>query len=149
MSFTLINLEGGDVIEFAHFPPAIETEDEANWNEQDVPSRAKPLVYANRNPQQVIIDDLLLDRTDNHQSIVPLIKQLRNLILEIDGAPPALMICAGNWKQRVVLQHVQVRMEMFAPASGSPTRARVSLTFREIQPREAVTVNVVESEGAQ
>jgi hypothetical protein len=140
---TLISLTGGEVIEFTRFPPQIETEDEANWEEQDVQSRTKPLIYANRNPQNITIDDLLLDKSETHDSVLGEIEQLRNLMKEHDGAPSPVQMIVGAWWRRVVLQSMRVRMEMFTP-EGRCIRARVSLTFKEHQAREEVTVNVTE-----
>ena len=140
---TLISLTTNSVIEFARFPPQVETEDEANWEEQDVPSRMKPLVYANRNAGTITIDDLLLDKSDTNQSVSSEINQLRGLMEEKDGAPPPLQIICGTWWRRVALQSLRVRMERFTSA-GVCIRARVSMVFKQLQAREDVTVTVTE-----
>lgn len=143
-TLTLLNLIGSEAIEFATFPTQIQTEDGTNWDEIDVASHTKPLVYANRNPQQVTIDDLLLDGKLSNQSVESQIEQLRDLMKEGDnGMPPPLQVLTEGWSQRVVLKDMRVTREFFKE-SGAVTRARVSLTLLELQSRERVTVNVVE-----
>lgn len=127
---------GPSYIRFQIFPTEIASEDGANWEQQDTMGGVKPLMYANRNPQQITIDELWLDRTETNESVTPDIEDLRSLMREaIYGArthPPLLLFACGDWKQKCVLQSLSVKRQFFSK-DGIPLRAQVSLTLLEVQ----------------
>ena len=132
--FLLVNLAGGASVLFKYFPAHIQTVDKANWEAQDITIGAKPLFYGNREPRRVMIEELMLDSTDDQQSVKPDLDALYALQIETrNGTPPALLAIWGDQRKRCVLSEVNVNQTWF-DADGSPQRAKVSLTLVELQP---------------
>lgn len=131
-SLRLINLVSSGQVVFRYFPVQIDSEDRANWEAQDVLTGTKPLLYSNNEPQRIRVDELWLDKTDLKQSITPEIEQLRRMMKPVQGASPPLLLLFGDFAQRVVLEEMKVERQRFT-REGVPTRARVSLTFMQIQ----------------
>ena len=131
---TIINLTGGGTFVFKRFPAEIGTEDSANWETVEVSGGTKPSFFANNEPQEISIDDVMIDNTDTNQSIEPEIEQLRDLMKPSGsaGAPPALQIMTAGFKQRVVLKSLSATRNFFTPA-GVAIRASLRLQFTEIQ----------------
>jgi hypothetical protein len=140
----LINLETGDAWVFQFFPERITSSDRANWEPQDVTLGTKPLMYGNRDPRRITMNNVLLDSTDTGESLTKEIEELRELMSETDqGVPPILRLICGDSQQRVVLEELGVETEMSDP-NGLPLRARLSLSFLEHKLTERVTSRVVE-----
>jgi hypothetical protein len=133
-NFVLTNLEGEGSIIFERFPGNIGTEARANWQGQDTNVGMKPLFYANREPRQIKIEDLLLDKTDINASITPDIEALFKLMDEIPnkGRPPVLLATWGDRKERCILESASIN-EVFCMGDGTPMRARVTLTLVQFQ----------------
>ena len=133
-NLVLANLEGDDTIVFQYFPSSIDSEARANWQSQDVSVGMKPLFYENREPRQVKIDDLWLDKTGINDSITPDIKALYALmeVLQKKGRPPVLLLAWGDQQQRCVLESVSIS-DVYAMGDGTPMRARVSITLIEFK----------------
>lgn len=131
---TIINLTGGGTFVFKRFPAEIGTEDAANWETIDVSGGTKPLFFGNNEPQEVTIEDVMIDNTDTNQSIEPELEQLRALMQPSgnSGTPPALQIMTAGFKQRVVLKGLRIARNFFTPA-GVAIRAQLGLTFTEVQ----------------
>lgn len=140
----LVNLDDGESYVFQFFPNKVSTNDQSNWQAQDVTTGVKPLQYGNREPQRIEIPDVLLDGSDTGESVEPDIKELRSLLLEKDGGvPPALLYICGRDQRRVVLVELRVERELFNQ-QGEPVRARASLTLQEHLRIERVTVTTTE-----
>ncbi len=144
MGLALINLESGDAWVFQFFPERHSSDDRANWYPQDVSRGTKPLMYANREPQRIIMNNVLLDATDTGQSLTEEIEELRSLLSETDhGTPPTLRLICGDWQRRVVLEDLGVETEM-SDRDGKPLRVRLNMTFVEHTLIERVTSRTVE-----
>lgn len=131
----LFNLDdplGGGDFEFRRFPREISTDDQTNWEEQDVAGSVKPLLYANVEPQKIEIQEVWLDSATN-ESVLPDIERLRALMRPgRNGAPPRLQLVCGDWSAVVVLRSLKAERTRFTSANVQ-TRARLSLTFCEVQ----------------
>lgn len=144
--FTLVNVYKHESWEFSYFPTEIETASEANWEPQSTTIGVKPLFFSNREPISLTVNDLLLDGSLSGTSITPQIKRLRALQEETaKGTPATLIALWGDRQETVVLKTLTIREDFFAP-EGFPLRARVSLTFLQVQ--EQVNVNIVEDDDA-
>ncbi|HXG23677.1 MAG TPA: hypothetical protein VNJ09_03910 [Chthonomonadales bacterium] len=132
--FIIINLCGGGVFRFQYFPTApIRLARRANWEEQETTIGTKPLFYMNRDPRQPEIEEVWLDKSDTNESVTPEIEALLALQDETcEGTPPPLLALWGDRQERVILEEVQVE-EMYHAPGGWPIRAKLSLTFKEIQ----------------
>lgn len=132
--FVIINLCGGGVFAFDFFPVApIELSRRANWEEQNTTTGTKPLFYLNRDPRRLDVPDVWLDKTDTNESIKPEMDRLLALQDETcDGTPPPLLVAWGDRQERAILEEVHFEEQFHAPA-GYPIRARVRLSFKEIQ----------------
>lgn len=130
----IFNLEGAGDFSFRRFPAGIETSVRVNWQAQDVTIGTKPLFFANREPKQLRFADLLLDSTEEGESITPDIDALTLLTQEVDGLgrPPVLLAQWGDRQERCVLTDLDV-FEQFFLGDGTPIRARVSLTLLQFQ----------------
>ncbi len=136
----IINLLTGAKIILPIFPNEIETQDSANWEEIDVTSGLKPLLYANRQPQELSFD-AVIDNTKQGNSVEPEIQKLRECLMssaELNGvvgnnnAPPPLQIMTAGFQQRVVLKDLTVNRNFFTTA-GVAIRANISLSFWELR----------------
>jgi hypothetical protein len=134
--FVIVNLCGGGVFTFDYFPTApIEVSRRANWEDQDTTIGTKPLFYFNRDPRRPEVREVWLDKTDTNESITPQIEALLALQDEVcEGTPPPLLVLWGDRQERVILENIRVE-EMFHASGGWPIRARVSLSFKEVQER--------------
>lgn len=144
----IMNLTGRGTYAFRYFATAIDTSRRANWNPQDVTIGTKPLFYANRDPRRLEIGEVWIDNTDTGDSITPELDQLFALQDETDaGTPPVLLVQWGDRQERVVLEEINVS-ETFFHSDGTPLRARLSLTFIEIQDerRAETSVNVIDDD---
>jgi hypothetical protein len=132
--FVIINLCGGGVFSFDFFPVApIDHSRRANWEEQDTTTGTKPLFYFNRDPKRLEVPEVYLDKTDTEESIKPEMDQLYALQNEsCEGTPPPLLVVWGDQQMRMILEEVRFE-EIFHARPGYPMRARVSLSFKEIQ----------------
>lgn len=132
--FVVINLCGGGTFVFDFFPTApITLGRRANWPEQDTTIGTKPLFYSNRDPRKLDVQEVWLDKTFTNESITPQIEALMALQNEIcEGTPPPVLVLWGDRQERAVLEDIRVE-EMFHHQSGYPMRARVTLSFKEIQ----------------
>lgn len=140
-SFGLTNLEGPGGFIFIRFPTAIGTSARANWQVQEVTVGTKPLYFANREPKQIRVDDLLLDNTATGDSVTPDIEALFRLLEELEGKgrPPALLARWGDREERCVLADLNVSEEFFN-FDGTPIRARISVTLLQFQEDDAPIV---------
>jgi hypothetical protein len=138
-TFALTNLEGAGGFTFIHFPSGIETSARANWQPQEVTIGTKPLFYANREPRQIRVDDLLLDNTMTGDSVTPDIQALFRLMEELEnkGRPPALLARWGDREERCVLTELNVS-EQFFLLDGTPIRARISITLLQFQDEPSI-----------
>jgi hypothetical protein len=142
----LVNLDTGQAWAFQFFPKSLGIEDRANWEAADVTMGTRPLMYANREPQRISIDEVWLDSSDAGVSLTEEIEGLRSLMKETNQrTPPALRLICGDWQQRVVLEEMKVEEQLF-DRSGNPLRARISLSFIEHVQIERVTVRTIEPE---
>lgn len=140
----LVNLEDSESYVFQFFPNKVSTDDQTNWQPQDVMAGVKPLQYANREPQRIEMPDVLLDGSDTGESVEPDIKTLRSLMAEKAGdVPPTLLYICGRDQRRVVLVGLRIDRELFSQ-QGEPLRARASLTLLEQHRVERVTVTATE-----
>jgi hypothetical protein len=132
--FVVIPLGGPGVFVFDWFPTApISLGRRANWPEQDVTTGTKPLFYMNKDPRNLNVQEVWLDRSDSNESITPQIEHLLAIQDEIeDGTPPPCLVLWGDRQERCVLEEVHVEEE-FHEQGGSPIRAKVTLTFKELQ----------------
>jgi phage protein U len=140
--FTITNLFSNGHFIFKYFPREISTEDAVNWEAQNTTVGTKPLSYANREPQRIVIDELWLDQSDTNSPITTILEELRSL-LEVDtlkGSPPLLIINGGgiNNEGAVVLEKLTIKQTFFTP-EGKPLRASVGLTFLEVADRKSST----------
>ena len=133
-TFGLTNLEGPGGFLFTRFPTVIGTNARANWQVQEVTIGTKPLFYANREPRQIRVDDLLLDNTATGDSVTPDIDALFRLMEELEdkGRPPALLARWGDREERCVLTELTVSEEFFN-LDGTPIRARIGITLLQFQ----------------
>jgi phage protein U len=93
----------------------------------------KPLLYGNREPKRISVDELLLNGTEKNRSIRREITGLLALQEETErGTPPILGVVYGDYQQRVVLEEVDITEKQFL-RSGEPVVALVSLTLIEVQ----------------
>ncbi len=145
--FTLTYLTGDFSIAFRFFPPAMSTEGHANWEPVDVTTGAKPLMYFNREPLRLTVNDLWLDNMETGDSLAVDIANLLALLEETnEGTPPLLLAAWGDRSLRCVLADVDIEEQFFAP-TGEPLRAHVRLTLLEVQDEtERVDVNVIDDE---
>lgn len=132
--FIVINLCGAGAFVFDFFPTApITLGRRANWPEQETTIGTKPLFYANRDPRKLDVAEVWLDKTDTNESITPQIEQLMALQDETcQGIPPPVLVLWGDRQERSVLEDIRVE-ETFHHQSGYPMRARVTLSFKELQ----------------
>ena len=130
---TILNLRDGGSIDL-RFPEKIRNDDAINYEEQDVAGGVKPLDYANRNPQEIVLDNLVLDNTLTNKSVEPELQKLRKLC-ETDpkhGDPPPLQLVTAGWDARVRLTNLSVERERHT-SSGECLRARLQITFKELR----------------
>lgn len=140
--FQLIDLTSNIAFTFQYFPETVKITDRANWDSQNMTVGKKPLFYGNREPQQISVDDLYLDKTETDLSLKADLDDLRTLMDEVEGkgVPPALLALWGDQKLRCVLQDLSVDQIMFNDR-GECTRARISIQLLELQLEgQAVTV---------
>lgn len=132
---------------FQYFPAQMGIDDRANWEPQNVSIGKKPLLYSNREPQRITINDLLLD-SETNESLTKEIEALRSLMNETDrGTPPPLLFICGDWQERVVLEELRVETKLF-DREANLLRAQISLTLVEVQRvRERVTSRITEIES--
>jgi phage protein U len=132
-TFILIPLTGSrDILEF-RFPAGIETEENANWREQDTVGGVQPLFFVNVAPSSLSIQGLLLDGTETNTSITPDIQLLKDLLRQTrEGAPSVLAAAWGDEQFRGVLVGLNIK-RLFCDNDGNPLRAEVDLRLREIQ----------------
>lgn len=132
--FIIINLCGGGVFRFEYFPTApISLERRANWEEQDTTTGTKPLFYRNRDPRRPEVGEVYLDKSWTNESITPQMEELLALQDEsCEGTPPPLLIVWGDRQERVVLEDIRFE-EILHLGDGTPTRARVHFSFKELQ----------------
>lgn len=132
--FVIVSLCGPGVFVFDFFPVApIEVNRRANWPEQETTTGTRPLFYSNRDPRRLEVGEVWLDKTDTNESITPQIEALLALQDEVcEGTPPPLLALWGDRRERVVLEDARIE-EMFHRPDGSPIRARVSLSLKEVQ----------------
>lgn len=134
--FVVINLCAGGVFRFQWFPspePGIEHSRRANWEEQNTTIGTKPLFYFNRDPKRLEVPEVWLDKTDSNQSVKPEMDALYALQDEVcEGTPPPLLVAWGDQQFRMILEEVRFE-ETFHHESGFPMRARVRLSFKEVQ----------------
>lgn len=145
--FILIDSAGRGNITFQYFPTSIQTTGRANWEPQDTLGGTKPILYANREPRSITIDDLWLDKTDSGESIEPEIEELMSLLVEEPGTgtPPPLLALWGDRLAHVVLEDVRVE-ETFFNFEGNPIRAHIGITLLEIRGlEESITVKFVDN----
>lgn len=136
--FVVVNLCAQGRFTFDYFPTApITLERRANWPEQDTTIGTKPLFYENRDPRRLTVQEVYLDRSDTGESITPQIEELMALQDEIcEGTPPPVLVLWGDRQERTILEEIRVE-EIFHARPGHPIRARVNLTFKEIQEDDA------------
>jgi hypothetical protein len=152
-TFQIIALQSANSMQLVYeykFPPSIQQTSRAHWQPQDTTIGTQPLFYANREPLRIAVPELWLDKTETNESIRPDITALFVLQKERtgEGRPPALIVAWGVNRELVVLEEVYVEELMFKQ-NGDPLRARVSLTFMELQDTvERVTVRVVDDGAA-
>ncbi|HEY9286245.1 MAG TPA: hypothetical protein VIP46_22530 [Pyrinomonadaceae bacterium] len=134
VALVLVNLEAGDSFLFNLFPENIELSGRANWRPQNVTHGLQPLLYANREPQQLRFPSLWLDNTRGRDSLNAELVQLLALQERAKGkgAPPALLARWGDASFRGVLTEVNIR-ETYFTREGNPLRAELSLTLLELQ----------------
>lgn len=132
--FVVIPLGGPGVFVFDWFPTApITLSRRANWPAQEVTTGTKPLFYMNKEPRNLNVQEVWLDKSDTNESITGQIEHLMAIQIEIeDGTPPPCLVIWGDRQERCVLEEVRVE-EMFHARPGYPIRARVTLTFQELQ----------------
>jgi hypothetical protein len=132
--FILIPLGGPGAFIFDFFPTAPITHSRrANWPEQDITTGTKPLFYMNKEPREEGVQEVWLDKSDTNESITPQIEHLFAMQVEIqDGTPPPVLVIYGDRQDRRVLEEIHVEEMLHAPA-GHPVRAKVTLTFKELQ----------------
>jgi contractile injection system tube protein len=132
--FIVINLCGDGMFVFDFFPTEpISLSRRANWPEQDTTIGTKPLFYANRDPRKLDVQQVWLDRTFTDESITPQIEALMALQDEIcEGTPPPVLVLWGDRQERAVLEDIRIE-ETFHHQSGYPMRARVTLSFKQVQ----------------
>ena len=135
MAFLLIELAaGGGTTEF-RFPQQIETEDNANWREQDTVGGTQPLFFVNVAPGELSIQGLLLDGTETNTSVTPQIEELRDLLRRTKSGTPSILLAAwGDETFRGVLVNLHAK-RLLCDYDGAPLRAEVSFRLREIQGR--------------
>lgn len=131
--FVVIAL-GPGAFTFDFFPTApITLERRANWSEQDTTIGTKPLFYENRDPRKLGVQEVWLDRSDSNESITPQIEELMALQDEIvDGTPPPCLVLWGDRQEYSVLEEIHIE-ETLHRKDGAPIRARVTLSFKELQ----------------
>lgn len=136
--FALIEIQPpGRTVIFEYFPSSITKNSRANWETQNVTIGVKPLMYANREPLRITIDELLIESYDAQTSIQPQIDALLSLQAEKmqpgeqTGAPPILLVIYGDYQQTVVLEEVTIK-ESFFTRDATLIRAYVILTLVEI-----------------
>jgi hypothetical protein len=132
--FVVISLCGPGTFVFDFFPTApITLGRAANWPEQDTTIGTKPLFYSNRDPRKLAVQEVWLDKTETNESITPQMEALMALQDEIcEGTPPPVLVLWGDRQERSVLADIQIE-ETFHHQSGYPIRAKVTLSFKEIQ----------------
>lgn len=124
----------------AHFPAEIATEDQANWESQNITIGTKPLFYSNRDPRRLTVSELYLDSTASGESLSPIIKRLRSLMDETDkGTPSTLLALWGDRQEVVVLTRLSIK-EIFFARNGNPLRAQVNLELLQVQDRTGMNV---------
>ncbi len=129
----ITNLATGQTLTFKYFPTEINTTGRANWEPQDVSHGVKPLLYRNNDPRKL---DFALDLDDSVKgnSITPHIKALMALLEETkEGAPAPLVVLWGDRQERVVLEEVKVTETQPFADDGVPLRAKVNLSFIQVQ----------------
>ena len=143
VTFQIVALQSSNFVELTYdfrFPPTIQQTSRANWTAQDTTVGTRPLFYGNREPLQIVVPELWLDKTETDESVRADIVALFVLQNERDGEgkPPALVVSWGSNRELVVLEEVFVE-EVFFRYDGEPLRARVSLTFLELQDTMTMT----------
>lgn len=136
---TIINLLTSARITLPLFPTEIDTQDSANWEEIDVASGVKPVVYGNRQPQEISFE-AVFDNTRTNNSIEPDVQKLRELLMtkvEVNAvrnsnSPPPVQILTAGFQQRCVLKDLKVTRNFFTKA-GVAIRANIGLTFLEFR----------------
>ncbi|HYX72427.1 MAG TPA: hypothetical protein VE732_06630 [Nitrososphaera sp.] len=128
---------------FTYFPTEIEINGRANWNAQNTIWGVKPLLYANREPKRITVNDLLLYKNEN--SVRDDIDALLSLQDERSwvnkkgvpgGAPPPILgVVWGEYQQRVVLEDITIRETKF-DVIGEVICAYVDLVFVEVQGKD-------------
>jgi hypothetical protein len=133
------------IIQPYFFPTKIVHAQRANWEAQNVSIGVKPLMYANREPLRIEVEDLLFDSSGTNESLRPQMNALKALQAETDlGTPPPLLIICGDFQESVVLEELNIVEDSFHP-DGRLLRARVSMVFIQLQQqREKVTVTIKE-----
>lgn len=130
------NLESNQSFIFRFFPTEIETSRRANFEPQDVTTGVMPLFYANREGRRLAFPTLWLDNSVTGESLTPEIQELFALQNEtIEGKPPTLSVAWGDREEQVVLEEISVTENAFL-SNGTPIRARLSLSFIEMQTEE-------------
>lgn len=138
----LINLENQGAFVFEFSPASLRTSDRANWQPQETTVGVKPLFYMNREPRQIEFPEVYLDNTMTGESLTGKIEELRMLLEETEkGTPPVLLVGWGDRNERCVLEELSIE-ECFFNSANEPTRARVSLSFLQIQPDGGETTGV-------
>jgi hypothetical protein len=132
-SVTIVNLRDGGQMKL-QFPKEINTEDRANWEAADVASDLKPLSFANNDPQQITLEELVLDKTRTNASVEPEIETLRSWMRakKGEGSPPELLVATVGWNQKCVLTDLSVRRTFFTP-DGVCIRAYLQVVFGELK----------------
>lgn len=129
----ILNVRSGERVSL-WFPERLTSSDSINFESLDVAGGAKPAFYANREAQEIELENLTIDGTGTNKSIEPLIEQILNW-RETDsrfGSPPPLQILTADSALKVVLTSASIEREFYSP-EGVCLRARVSLTFTELR----------------
>ncbi len=111
------------------------------------------LIYANREPRRIQIDDLYLDKSDEMESIEDVLKQLNQLMRGWDETkqdillhrhpPPRLLAMWGTRQEIVVLESLEIEETLFSN-QGECVRARLSVTLLQVEDAPVVTIKFVE-----
>lgn len=136
----IVELHRNNSIEIP-FPEKITRSNRTNWESADVAFGLKPLSYANREPEEITLENITLDTSATTQeSVETVIGKLRDLMKESGGTsdrlpPPPLVVFLADRQFRCVLTEMRISNDFYTKQNVC-IRAVLTLTFQELPPLE-------------
>lgn len=98
-------------------------------------------MFANTEPEETVPEELVIDNSENFESVVPEMKALAALakVAQKGGTPPPLHVMWGTQQKVVAIEDVKFQEGPFNHA-GDPYRVRVNIQWIEHQQTEVVKI---------